>query len=138
MVLQVIAFFILLGWAAMSDLKTRKIPDILTCVFWLVVISSLNLEAIAACSMAFASLWLMNIFFLNVKGREFWGWGDILIFPPFFAQLWLWGLPIWATFCLLAPIFIGAIRKKQEEEYIAPYLFVGALIAFFFQGIFGI
>jgi len=127
-----LGFFMLLGWAAMYDFKTRKIPDFITCLLWFVVMASLNLETIAACSMAFATLWLLNIVFLNLKGREFWGWGDVLIFAPFFAQLYAWGLPIWATLCLVMPMVIGGIRKKQEEEYIVPYLFVGAIIAFFF------
>lgn len=124
---QILVFFILLGLAAVFDYKKRVIPDFLTCLLWFNLILALNLETIAACSMAFATLWLLNIVFLNLKGREFWGWGDILIFPPFFAQLWLWGLPILATFALIMPMLFGAIRKKQKEEFIAPYLLFFAL-----------
>ena len=129
---QVLGFFFLLGWAAIYDFKTRKIPDFITCLLWFVVMVSGKLETMAVISIAFATIWLCNIVFLNIRGREFWGWGDVLIFAPFFAQLYAWGQPILATLCLLAPFVFGGIRKKQEEECVAPYLFVGALIAFFF------
>jgi prepilin signal peptidase PulO-like enzyme (type II secretory pathway) len=129
---RVLAFLMLLGLAAMFDWKTRKIPDFITCLLWFVVFLSNNLQAIAACAIAFATIWLLNVVFLNVKGREFWGWGDVLIFAPFFAQLYAWGQPFAATMCLVMPMVIGGIRKKQEEECIAPYLFAGAVIAFFF------
>ena len=129
---QTLSFFFLLGLAAYYDLKKRMIPDFLTCLLWFCVMASMQTEAFAALGLSFATLWLLNIAFLNLKGREFWGWGDVLIFPPFFAQLLLWGQPILATLCLLTPFFVGGIRKKQEEECIVPYLFAGAVLAFFF------
>lgn len=128
---QFFIFFALLGLAAWHDYKKREIPDLITCLLWFNLIFSLNFDAVAACSMAFATLWLLNLVFLHLTKREFWGWGDILIFPPFFAQLWSWGLPIMATFALFMPMIYGAIRKKQEEEFIAPYLLLfafGALL----------
>jgi prepilin signal peptidase PulO-like enzyme (type II secretory pathway) len=130
-VFRVLGFFFLLGWAAMYDFKIRKIPDILTCLLWFIVILSLDEGTIGAMACAFVAVWFCNLVFLNVKGKEFWGWGDVLIFAPFFAQLYAWGQPILATMALITPSIIGGLWNKKEEA-IAPYLLLGAILAFFF------
>jgi prepilin signal peptidase PulO-like enzyme (type II secretory pathway) len=126
--IRLFLFYFVLYIAAVFDLKTRKVPDFLTCCLWFIVMASLDGKVFPALALSFATIWLLNITFLNWKGREFWGWGDILIFPPFFAQCYAWGQPILATLALIAPFFIGALRNK-EEEAIVPYLLVGAVIA---------
>lgn len=126
--IRIFSYFLILYGAAAFDFYKKEIPDILTCLLWLDAILILRIEAFVALAVSFPIFWLVNIIVLNWKKVHYWGWGDILIFPPFIAQLLAWGQPFLAILAVISPQIVGAIRKNKEEP-VAPYLLFFSLLA---------
>jgi len=105
------AGLVLMALAALSDYRSRHVPDTITCALWGV----LFLAGVMATDMfqvavgVFFLAFFTNILWLRNRKKEFFGWGDVLILPVFVAFILQMVNPVYAViivaFSMLLPFF---------------------------------
>lgn len=125
-------FLVLLGIAAAYDIKTKTIPDWISGLLWIVAAFCVfypNALALACCM--FGVLVLGNTLAMRFYKAPFVEWGDVLIFPPFFAaQAACFG----ETGLLLAVVSIGVncVLISGKKIPFAPLVFLTFALSWLF------
>lgn len=130
-------FIIFLGFSlpiSIIDIKTRRIPDILSvsCFFLIFVIRLYHSPETVPLFLA-ASLFAFALFFCIAFGTRGLGFGDVKFaaviglvcgFPGILAALLTA-----SVLALLAALFLSLLRRKRDAIPFAPFLSAGTLIA---------
>jgi len=123
--------FALLAVAAYQDWQTQKISDVVLSSLWLSLLV-LAPEGLAPAAGVFAFLFAINTL-SNYMGRALFGWGDILLLPPYFGFLFSFGVP-WLALAGPAGMYLDVWFNKKPRP-LAPYCLVafaiGVLFIFF-------
>lgn len=145
-------FIIGLALASYFDYRYKRIPELFSFILWIaLVFAQLPLELPFYC---FVLAWGLNYLTIILTNKEAYGWGDILIFPPYAAFISsissnfiviTWGIFMFAFAVELgllvqwrmaerrADLGIGYMFKQPSEPQIPfiPFLALGFVIGLF-------
>ena len=117
--------------AGYFDLKERKIPDVVIGPLWGLAMLPISpnytvIEQAALMGASFPWFYFLNSVAMAARGKCPFGWGDMLLFPPYLTFVVVLGQPGLGMMIGL-PVVVSALLK--EKQPVAPWLAFGALVA---------
>lgn len=122
--------FIGLGIQAWYDWKHKEIPDLVTATMWFVVMVTPFSEFTYYGMFAFMLAFFTNSLIVHITGKQYLGWGDILILP-IYAMMCV-ALGGYAWFAGVVGVFLAFYDSYTKKERLAlvPYMFMCYTLAF--------
>jgi len=116
MILWLFCFSVLLGVLAIFDYRDKKVPDLLVSGLLLVCVVAWvgNWEFGYFYFGLFAILYFVNSIAVNLLGKPFLSWADVLVFPAIEVTMRSLGFFYPALYVALAIAFAVSIRNKER------------------------